>query len=140
MHRTPTEQEIAAELDITVDRYREWQVNSRGLNLETLETESANFQKGELLHFLSGDPSELPSAIFERSELRRALAAAISELPEIHQMVLGLHYRDELRLREISKIVGLHESRISRIRSQAIRQLRACMASFWPTGGSPPPS
>ena len=26
LHRAPTEQEIAAELDITVDRYREWQV------------------------------------------------------------------------------------------------------------------
>ena len=140
LHRAPTEQEIAAELDITVDRYREWQVNGRGLNLERLETESANSQKRELLRFLSGDPSELPSAIFERSELQRALAAAISELPEIHQTVLSLHYRDELRLREISKIIGLHESRISRIRSQAIRQLRACMARLWPTGGSPPPS
>ena len=135
LHRAPTEQEIAAELDITVDRYRQWQVNGCGLNVERLETEFANSQKRELLRFLSGDPSELPSAIFERSELRRALAAAISELPEIHQMVLSLHYRDELRLREISKIIGLHESRISRIRSQAIRQLRACMARLWPTDG-----
>jgi RNA polymerase sigma factor for flagellar operon FliA len=135
LHRAPSEQEIAAELDITVDHYREWQVHGRGLNLATLEPEPANSEKRELFHFLSSDPSELPSAVFERSELRRALAAAISELPEIHQMVLSLHYRDELRLREISKIMGLHETRISRIRSQAIRQLRTCMAKLWPTGG-----
>ena len=135
LHRAPTEQEIAAELNITVDRYREWQVHGRGLTLGTLEAESANSQKRELLSFLSADPSELPSAVFERSELRRALAAAISELPEIHQMVLSLHYRDGLRLREISKIMGLHETRISRIRSQAILQLRACMARLWPTSG-----
>ena len=70
--------------------------------------------------------------MLERGELRRALAAAISGLPEIHQTVLTLHYRDELRLREISKVTGLHESRISRIRSQAILQLRACMAHLWP--------
>ena len=43
LQRAPTEQEIAAELGITVDRYREWQVNGRGLNLERLETESDEF-------------------------------------------------------------------------------------------------
>jgi RNA polymerase sigma factor FliA len=45
-----------------------------------------------------------------------------------------MSYRDELTLREISKIVGVHESRISQIRSQAILQLRACMARLWPEG------
>jgi RNA polymerase sigma factor for flagellar operon FliA len=136
VHRAPTEQEVAAELDITIDHYRQWQVHARGLNLERLEEdESPHSEKRFLLHFLCGDPGELPSAVLERSELRRALAAAISELPEIHQTVLSMYYRDELRLREISKITGLHESRISQIRSRAILQLRACMAKLWPTGG-----
>ena len=136
LHRTPTEQEIAAELDITIDCYREWVVNVRGLNLGRLETaESEHSGENRPLRFLPGDPGELPSAMFERSELQRALAAAISGLPKMHQTVLSLHYRDELRLREISKIVGLHEARISRIKSQAIRRLRTCMAKLWPTEG-----
>jgi RNA polymerase sigma factor FliA len=135
LHRTPTEQEIATELNITVDRYRHWQVHVCGLNLGRLETEgSDNFEKSDLFRFLSGDPSELPSAVFERNELQRALAAAISGLPEIDQTVLSLYYRDELKPREISKITGLHESRISRIRSRAILQLRAGMTKLWPTG------
>ncbi len=135
LHRAPMEQEIAAELNITVDRYRQWQVHVRGLNLGRLEAEeSVNSEKRGLPGFLCGDPSELPSAVFERGELQRALAAAISELPEIHQTVLSLYYRDELKPREISRITGLHESRISQIRSRAIRQLRACMATLWPTG------
>jgi RNA polymerase sigma factor FliA len=135
LHRAPTEPEIAAELDIPLDRYRQWQVHVHGLNLGSLEpNESADPEKGELLRFLSGDPSDLPSAILERSELRRALAAAISGLPEIHQTVISLYYRDEMKPREISKITGLHESRISGIRSRAILQLRACMARLWPAG------
>lgn len=136
LHRAPTEQEIAAELDITIDRYREWVVNVRGLNLGRLETaESDHPGENGSLRSLPGDPGELPSARLERSELQRALAAAISGLPEIHQTVLSLHYRDELRLREISKIVGVHESRISQIKSQALRRLRTCMAKLWPTEG-----
>ena len=136
LHRAPVEQEIAAELNITVDRYRQWQVHVRGLTLQSLETEEpADSDKHRLFQFLCGDPSELPSAVFERSELQRALAAAISGLPEIHQTVLSLYYRDELKPREISKITGLCGSRISQIRSRAILQLRACMTKLWPTGG-----
>ena len=136
LQRAPTEQEIVTELNITVDRYREWQVHVRGLNLGRLEPEASDDSETPgLLQLLSGDPNELPSAVFERGELQRALAAAISELPEIHQTVLSMYYRDELKLREISKIIGLHESQISRIRSRAILQLRACMAKLWPTGG-----
>jgi RNA polymerase sigma factor for flagellar operon FliA len=135
LHRAPSEQEIADHLEISIDRYRQWQVHARGLNLRSLESEEpSDSDKRRLFQFLCGDPSELPSAVLERSELQRALAAAISGLPEIHQTVLSLYYRDELKPREISKIVGLDESRISPIRSRAIRQLRACMAKLWPTG------
>jgi len=75
--------------------------------------------------------------VFERSELQRALAAAISRLPKIHQTVLSMHYRDELRLREISKIIGVHASRVSQIKQQAILRLRAYLAELWPTGRRP---
>lgn len=136
LHRAPTEQEIAVELNIPIDRYRQWQVHVRGLNLGRLEPEASdNFETRGLREFPSGDPSELPSAVFERRELQRALAAAISGLPEIHQTVLSLYYRDELKPREISKITGLPEPRISWIRSRAIVKLRACMAELWPTCG-----
>jgi RNA polymerase sigma factor for flagellar operon FliA len=136
LHRSATEQEIATELNITIDRYREWRVRVRGLNLERLEAEqSDDFDKRDTRRPSVGNPNELPSAALERSELERVLATAISGLPEIHQTVISLHYREELRLREISKIVGMKESRISRIRSQAIRQLRACMAKLWPPSG-----
>ena len=70
--------------------------------------------------------------MLERSELRRALAGAISVIPDMEKTVLRLYYRDEMTLREISKIVGLHESRISQIKLKAILRLRVCMAKLWP--------
>ncbi|MBZ5633225.1 MAG: FliA/WhiG family RNA polymerase sigma factor [Acidobacteriia bacterium] len=137
LHRAPTEQEIATELNITVNCYRKWQVNARALNLGTLEAaESEDPEKRDLLRCICGDPSELPLAVLERKDLQRALDTAISGLPKIHQTVIRLYYRDELRPREISKITGLHESRISSVRSQAILRLRDCMAKLWPTGSA----
>jgi RNA polymerase sigma factor for flagellar operon FliA len=135
LQRAPTEQELARELNITVDRYRRWQTDVSGLNVLALEApETEDSEKWDRLPSIPGDPSQLPSAVFERRELQRALAAAISELPEKHQAILSMYYRDGLTLKEIGKIVGVHESRIYQIRSQAVKQLRACMAKLWPNG------
>ena len=46
-------------------------------------------------------------------------------------MVLSMYYRDELSRPEIAKIIGLHASRISQIRAQAIQRLRAYLAELW---------
>jgi len=134
--RSPTEAEIATELRLTVDGYHQWQVNVRGLNFARLESAgSGDSESGDLLRVLSGDPKEWPSALFERSELQGALAAAISGIPAIEKTVLSLYYHGQLTLREISKIVGLHESRISQLKAQAILRLRVCMARLWPAAG-----
>lgn len=136
--RSPTEEEIAAELAIPVDRYRRWQVRVRGLNLDRLESAGPGSDHCDLLRRISGDPDETPAALFERKELRRAVAAAVSGIPDIEKTVLSRHFRDELTLREISRILGLHESRISQLKAQAIRRLRACLSKIWPATGARP--
>ena len=137
LQHSPTEPEIAAELNLTIDRYHQWQVKVQGLNLGRLEpARSGDSESRGLLNFVSADPSEWPSAVLERGELERVLAAAISGIPDIEKTVLSLYYRDELTLREIAKIVGLHESRISQLKAQAIVRLRASMAKLWPAAGS----
>ena len=46
--------------------------------------------------------------------------------------VISLYYHEELTLREISKVVNLHESRVSQLKSQAILRLRSYMEKRWP--------
>ena len=53
-------------------------------------------------------------------------------MPKMEKTVLGLYYHEELTLREIAKIVKLHESRISQLKSQAILRLRTYMEKRWP--------
>ena len=72
-------------------------------------------------------------AIRKRESLRRGmLAESISMMPTVEKTVLSFYYYEELTLREISKILKLHESRISQIKSQAILRLRICMGKRWP--------
>jgi RNA polymerase sigma factor FliA len=128
---TPTEEDIAAELGISLEEYHEWLVEIRGLNIASLEF-AGNEQGRDMLHFLPDSEDNLPSKVLEKSELERLLAESIGQIPEIEKTILGLYYQEEFTLREIAEVVRLHESRISQLKSQAILRLRARLAAQWP--------
>jgi RNA polymerase sigma factor FliA len=135
LHRSPTEDEIAQQLGVSIEEYHEWLVDVRGLNLGSLESaapEDDNNNSRDLLKYISGDEESWPSRLLERSELQKLLAEAIMKMPDIEKTVLSLYYHEELTLREIAKIVRLHESRISQLKSQAILRLRSYMEKRWP--------
>lgn len=133
LHRTPSEEEIAAELGQTIEEYHEWLVDSRGLTMGSLESATPDDESRNLLTFVSDDEESWPSRIVERQELQRLLAESIDKMPRIEKTVLSLYYHEELTLREISKIVNLHESRISQLKTQAILRLRSALQKRWPT-------
>ena len=133
LHRSPEEDEIAAQLGLSLEEYHEWLVEVRGLNLGSLENASPDEENRDMLKYVSGDEEAWPSRLLERSELQQLLAEAISKMPDIEKTVLSLYYHQELTLREISKVVRLHESRISQLKSQAVLRLRSYMEKRWPT-------
>jgi RNA polymerase sigma factor for flagellar operon FliA len=130
LQRSPTEEEIAAGLGVSLQEYREWLVEIRGLNVASLEY--AGNEGRDLLHYIPDEHDNLPSTLLERSELERLLAEGFERLPAIERTVLSLYYHEELTLREIAQVVNLHESRISQLKSQAILRLRSQMAQRWP--------
>ncbi|MBZ5575937.1 MAG: FliA/WhiG family RNA polymerase sigma factor [Acidobacteriia bacterium] len=131
LQRAPVEDEIAAQLSITLEEYHQWLVEIRGLNIASLEYVGQE-QGRDLLHYIPDTEESLPSTLLEQSELQRLVAESIDEIPEIERTVLSLYYHEELTLREIAQVVKLHESRISQLKSQAILRLRARLASQWP--------
>lgn len=133
LHRMPSEEEIAQQLGLPMEEYHEWLVEIRGVNLGSLETTSTEDSGRDLLKYISDDEENWPSRLLERSELERLLAEAIEKMPYLERTVLSLYYHEELTLREISKVVKLHESRVSQLKSQAILRLRAYMQKRWPT-------
>jgi RNA polymerase sigma factor FliA len=131
LQTSPTEEDIASELGISLDEYHEWLVEIRGLNIASLEF-AGNEPGRDMLHFLPDTDDKLPSTLLEKSELERLLAESIDQIPEIERTILGLYYQEEFTLREIAEVVRLHESRISQLKSQAILRLRARLAAKWP--------
>jgi len=131
LKRAPDEQEIAQELEISLEEYHERLVEIRGLNIASLEYTTGE-QGKDLLHYLPDADDNLPSKLLEKSELERLLAEGIDGIPKMERTVLGLYYQEELTLREIAQVVKLHESRISQLKSQAILRLRSHMAKQWP--------
>lgn len=130
-HRTPTEEEIARHLGLSIPEYQEWLSDIRGLTLGSLETAGREEQGGDLLRYLSDSEEQWPSQILERSQLEQLLAEAIKRMPSLERTVLNLYYYEEMTLREIAKIVELHESRISQLKSQAILRLRSFLHKRW---------
>ncbi len=61
----------------------------------------------------------------QRQALQTSLVTAIDQLPERERLVLSLYYDEELNLKEIGEILGVSESRVSQIHSQAALRLRS---------------
>jgi RNA polymerase sigma factor FliA len=132
LHRAPTEEEIAKQLRLTLEEYHAWLVDIRGVNIGSLEAVSPEGEGRSLLKYISDDEENWPSHLLERAELQRLLADAITKMPPTERTVISLYYHEELTLREISKIVELHESRVSQLKSQAILRLRSFLEKRWP--------
>ena len=133
LRRTPVEEEIAAELGVSLSEYHDWLTEIRGLNVGSLDSHPPDESGRELLRFVADSEEAGPLLLLERSELRRILAQAIARMPAIERTILGLYFQEELTQREIADIVNLHESRVSQLKSQAIARLRAFLKHKWPT-------
>lgn len=132
LQRAPSEEEIATELNLSMQEYHEWLIDVRGINLGSLEGSGNDEEGRDLLRFVSDNEENWPSRLLERSELERLLAEAIERMPYVERTVLSLYYHEELTLREIAKVVKLHESRVSQLKSQAILRLRSNLEKKWP--------
>jgi len=134
LQRMPAEDEIARELDVSLEEYREWLVEIRGVNLGSLEQTSAEGEETyDLLRYVADREENSPAQLLERGELEKLLAEAIERMPYVERTVLSLYYYEELTLREIAKVVELHESRVSQLKSQAIVRLRTYVEKRWPS-------
>ena len=120
---SPSEQELAAELNMSLEEYHEALHEVRGCQLIYYE----DYQEDDEDHFLDrlcSDTDNTPLDILLDKNLRESLIAAIENLPQREKLVMGLHYEQEMNLREIGEILGVSESRVCQIHAQAIVRLR----------------
>jgi len=125
--RDARDYEVAKELDISLDEYHQLLQDASGYRVTSFDEVSGSDET--LINSLSGN-GENPYEGVQHNDFRKALAETISGLPERERLVMALYYDEELNLREIGEVLGVTESRVSQIHSQAIVRLRARMTDW----------
>ncbi|NNL56225.1 MAG: RNA polymerase sigma factor FliA [Pseudomonadales bacterium] len=122
--REPQAAEVAEAMGIALDEYHQMARHALGARLSSFDEVLGDEQsttRGERIAAADAAPDQL----LEQQELSERLAAAIAELPERDQLLLSLYYQQELNLKEIGKVLGVSESRVSQLHAQAAIKLRA---------------
>lgn len=117
--RSPEEAEIAAGLGLAIEPYR-------ALLGQIAETDAVHLELTELTGAHTQDAA--PDAVVSQRQMVDRLAEGIDKLPEKHRVVVGLYYQEDCTLREIGQILGVTESRVCQIHSEAIHRLRASLS------------
>lgn len=123
--RQPTETELAEALDMPLADYQKLLGDARGHQLLSLEDMGHGDGDEEFLDRHETEGSQDPLALLLEDDMRGALVKGIEALPEREKLVMSLYYEEELNLREIGEVLGVTESRVCQLHSQAIARLRA---------------
>jgi RNA polymerase sigma factor FliA len=124
--RTPTENDLAKELGLSLDELQNLLSELNTLEIGSLRVElPQDGKEQDLAASVPAKQEDTPFFQCLRSEMKQLLAQAISELPEKEQRVLSLYYFEELTMKEVGSVLGIGESRVSQIHSLAMVRLRA---------------
>lgn len=126
--REPEAEEIAGALDVSEAEYDRMLDRLRSVDLAVVRQASADADGSDSLDVIV-DPGEGPHGTLERQELRELLARAIVQLPERERHILALYFEQDLTLAEIGQVIGVGESRVSQLRTQALARLRSTLAA-----------
>jgi RNA polymerase sigma factor for flagellar operon FliA len=126
--RTPSSVELAGALDVTPAELNTARAQVRRMRIGSLD-ELLNAGMGNdnltLSETLVDPLAERPGDALDEQDLLDSLSAALAMLGERERAVLTHSYIDGLTLAQIGRVLGVTESRVSQIRTKALREVRA---------------
>jgi RNA polymerase sigma factor for flagellar operon FliA len=122
--KPPSEHEISQELGIALDDYQSMLGDVKGSQLlyyeDFSDEDSANFLERYLI-----DGGNDPLALLADEGFKSSLIGAIHGLPERERNMMGMYYEQDMNLKEIGTVLGVSESRVCQLHTQAVARLRA---------------
>ena len=126
--RAPEEDEIAEEMEISLEEYRETLSQIGHLGCVSLhETLDESEDGRDFLESLEDTEGKNPEEHLVEHELTRELAAHLEKLTEKERLVIALYYYEELSQKEIAEVLEVSEGRVSQLHSQALLKLKVKM-------------
>jgi len=137
--RHPMEEEIAAEMDMNVDELQSTLTQLDGLYLVGQRSEPSHdsSESYDLIESAASTGDDNPFDLCLQGERKAQLAEAVSRMSEREQLILSLYYKEELTMKEISKVVGIVVSRVSQIHAAAMIKLRASLSHLHEGAATP---
>ncbi|UCE89727.1 MAG: RNA polymerase sigma factor FliA [Pseudomonadota bacterium] len=120
--RDARDHEIAQTLGLELKEY--YHILQDANSNKVLSFEDMGIGEESMLDNLSDNAPGILDGL-QKEDLRRTVSEAIAGLPERERLVMALYYDEELNLREIGAVLGVSESRVSQIHSQAVIRLQA---------------
>ena len=119
---TPTDEQLMKELNIDEKEYKQLLLETDVDNIASLD----GFMESDEINSEPSDSREEdhPDAVLEKKELRALLLRGLDTLKEQEKKVLMMYYYENMTLKEISKVLGLTESRISQVHSKALQKMK----------------
>src|SRR3989442_1643904 len=127
MSRPPSGSEAAERLGISIDNYHELLSRARAamtLSLEWVESEGDDDGEPVTRAWIPDPATKDPLASLMDKDSVGRLAALVGALPPAHQLVLHLHYVEELNFRAIGMVMDISESRATQLHTAAVLALR----------------
>jgi RNA polymerase sigma factor for flagellar operon FliA len=125
--RDARDAEVAETVGMSLDEYYQTLQDATGYRVFSFEDLPAG-EEG-MTEGLNGRIPE-PLENVESELFKQALAEAIAGLPERERLVMSLYYKEELNLRETGEVLGVSESRVCQIHSQALIRLKSRMSEW----------
>lgn len=127
--RTPTDGEIADYLHVSGAEFEKMLAETCSMNM--LSFEELVYEKGaENLALHLSEKEDSPEQAMAEKELVSELSRNIDRLEEKERLVIGLYYKEQLKIKEISGVLGISESRVSQIHSNALRKLKKNLEEY----------
>jgi RNA polymerase sigma factor for flagellar operon FliA len=118
--RDAEDTEVAKAMGVSLEEYHQILQDAAGCRVFSIDGED-----GESIQETLSDERPGPESELAERDARREMAEAINGLPERERLVLALYYDEELNLREIGQVLGVSESRVCQIHSQALVRLKS---------------
>ena len=130
LKRAPTEAEIAREMKVDIHTYQELLNDARGAQLVYFDDLGGAEDNEDYLERHVADEGADPAAILRDTRFRGALVGAINDLPEREKLLMAMYYEQDMNLKEIGAVMGVTESRVCQLHSQAVARLRAKLKNW----------
>ena len=126
----PTQNQLAKYLNVSTTELDKMQLEVYSLNVYSFEQIMFETNSDSFTNNYLANNKDIPEQLLAEKEVCSVLAEAIKLLKENEQLVISLHYKEQLKIKDIATILKISDSRVSQIHSTALKKLKATMDKY----------